>query len=229
MRMGLDCLLPVGALGVVLTVAGALQAWGQAEPACKAHGDGPCCAPEVARHLPRSAVFAACREDKDTFLGERGSKDTCRYFFRAKAKGEKPSGKTAAADNSSAGSTPAASETEGQAEGHVEIYLPPRTASTAPAPAASPAGDPAPGSAQTTEARQGSRPSPGPSDPFFTWTKVGKAFVTTRATTPRSAPLLAASTGIFLPEGTDGSSVSVNASTKVCTPSEAQKLARAVR
>ena len=178
MRMGWDCLLPVGALALVLSVAGVYQAAAGAQPSevsagtgdsagdCKVYGDGPCCDRQIARHLSRSAIFAACSETAKTFVGEQGSKDTCRYVF--------------------------------EGGGFVEVYAP----------------------------VQDSVP-PAPSDPFFAWSKVGKAFVTVRATTPKSAPVLAASTGIFLPG--DGYIVSVNASTKVCTRGQAQQLARSVR
>jgi hypothetical protein len=66
-----------------------------------------------------------------------------------------------------------------------------------------------------------------PSDPFFKWKKVGKVFVTDKALSPKSAPLLVASTGLWLP-GT-GYFVSVNASTRVCTRPEAERLARSLR
>jgi hypothetical protein len=66
-----------------------------------------------------------------------------------------------------------------------------------------------------------------PMDPFFRWKKVGKVFVTDKATSPKSAPLLLTSTGLWLP-GT-GYFVSVNASTKVCTRAEAERLAKSVR
>ena len=38
-----------------------------------------------------------------------------------------------------------------------------------------------------------------PTDPFFRWKKVGKVFVTDKALSPKSAPLLVASTGLWLP------------------------------
>ena len=167
---------------MLMAVAAALLAADPAAPAaaakptdCKAFGNGPCCDPAVAAHLPRSAIFSACRETPDSYLGERGGKDTCRYVFK--------SGKDEAAEKD---------------PGFVEIYVP----------------------------KQKQVPSE-PSDPFFAWSKVGKAFVTSRATSPKSAPMLAASTGIWLPG--DGYFVSVNASTKVCTRGEAQKLAKSVR
>jgi hypothetical protein len=66
-----------------------------------------------------------------------------------------------------------------------------------------------------------------PSDPFFRFKKIGKVFVTDKALSPKSAPLLAASTGLWLPGA--GYFVSVNASTRVCTKGEAERLARSLR
>ena len=190
--MGLDCLLPLAALGLALSVAGALQAWGQSAPAgCKSYGNGPCCDPAVSRHLSRGAVFNACQEDRETFLGEVGSVDTCRYVFGAKQRG----------GNTATSSATASTTPEPTPVGHVEVH----------APAASAV-------AEIPEE---------PTDPFFSWARIGKAFVTVRAKDPRGAPLLAASTGIWLP--TEGSFVSVNASTRVCTRSQAQQLARQLR
>jgi hypothetical protein len=146
---------------------------------CKAHGGGPCCDPAIALHLSRQAIFAACRETADTFLGEKGGKDTCRYVFKAGA----AAGSAAGAESDS---------------GFVEVYAP----------------------------RHKQVPAE-PTDPFFAWSRVGKAFVTSRALSPKSAPMLAASTGIWLPGA--GYYVSVNASIKVCTKAEAQKLARSVK
>ena len=54
-----------------------------------------------------------------------------------------------------------------------------------------------------------------PNDPFFSWKKVGKAYITEKAKSPKAAPMAAAATGLYLPG--KGYSVSVNASTKVCT------------
>ena len=66
-----------------------------------------------------------------------------------------------------------------------------------------------------------------PSDPFFRWKRVGKVFVTDKALSPKAAPLLVASTGLWLPGS--GYFVSVNASTKICTRPEAERLARSLR
>jgi hypothetical protein len=66
-----------------------------------------------------------------------------------------------------------------------------------------------------------------PTDPFFKYKKIGKVYMTDKALSPKSAPLLAASTGLWLP-GT-GYFVAVNASTRVCTRAETEKLARSLR
>jgi hypothetical protein len=163
---------------------------------CKTHGAGPCCDPAIAQHLSRQAIFAACRETAETFLGEKGGKDTCRYVFKAGAKGAEA---TAQARSSSTGGTTGTTGTAAGADtGFVEVYAPRHKQ----VPAA-------------------------PTDPFFAWSRVGKAFVTSKALSPKSAPMLTASTGIWLPG--DGYYVSVNASTKVCTKAETLKLAKQVR
>jgi hypothetical protein len=66
-----------------------------------------------------------------------------------------------------------------------------------------------------------------PADPFFVWKKTGKVFVTERATSPKSAPLLASATGLWLPA--QGYFVSVSASTKVCEKAQAKKLAASMK
>jgi hypothetical protein len=66
-----------------------------------------------------------------------------------------------------------------------------------------------------------------PNDPFFVWKKAGKAFVTEKAASPKAAPMLANSTGLWLPG--KGYFVSVNASTKVCTKPQAKKLAASMK
>jgi hypothetical protein len=68
---------------------------------------------------------------------------------------------------------------------------------------------------------------PEPNDPFFGYKKIGKVFVTEKAKSPKSAPMLAAQTGLYMPG--KGYSVSVNASVKVCTKAEAKKLAPAMK
>ena len=145
---------------------------GGAAASCKAFGTAKCCDPAIAAHLPRVAVFKSCGESEATFLGEAGSKETCKYVF--KVDGEK------------------AEET------FVQVYAP----------------------------VQKEVPS-SPNDPFFSWKKVGKAFVTDKAKSPKAAPMMANSTGIWMPG--KGYFVSVNASTKVCTKVEASKLAASIK
>jgi hypothetical protein len=66
-----------------------------------------------------------------------------------------------------------------------------------------------------------------PSDPFFRYKKIGKVFMTDKALSPKTAPLLAASTGLWLPGS--GYFVTVNASTRVCTKAETERLAHSLR
>jgi hypothetical protein len=66
-----------------------------------------------------------------------------------------------------------------------------------------------------------------PSDPFFAWKKIGKVFVTDKAKSPKSRPMIEAGTGLWMPG--NGFIVSVNASTEVCTKPEAFKLAKSVK
>ena len=54
---------------------------------CKAFGTGRCCDPAMTAHLTKEAVFGACGKSDAQFLGEKGEKDTCKYFF--KVEGEK--------------------------------------------------------------------------------------------------------------------------------------------
>ena len=49
---------------------------------CKAVGAAKCCAPAITAHLAKEAIFKACGESEATYLGEKGSKDTCRYVFK---------------------------------------------------------------------------------------------------------------------------------------------------
>ena len=66
-----------------------------------------------------------------------------------------------------------------------------------------------------------------PNDPFFSYKKVGKVFMADKAKSPKSAPMLLAQTGFYMPG--KGYSVTVNASTKVCTKDQAKKLAPAMK
>jgi hypothetical protein len=175
----LALVLPVAALGFAAGVSRSARAdkapvapVPAAAPSCKAFGSAKCCDPAIAAHLTKAAVFKACGESDATFLGEAGSKETCKYVF--KVEGEKPE------------------------ETFVQVYAP----------------------------AQKEVPS-SPNDPFFSWKKVGKAYVTDKAKSPKAAPMMANSTGIWLPA--KGYFVSINASTKVCTKVEASKLAAAVK
>jgi hypothetical protein len=66
-----------------------------------------------------------------------------------------------------------------------------------------------------------------PTDPFFSYKRVGKVYVTDKAKSPKVAATMANATGLWLPG--KGYFVSVNASTKVCTKPEAAKLAPAIK
>lgn len=168
-------LVPLIPLAVALPIALALgharaQAPAAAAPSCKAYGASKCCDPAVAAHLAKEAIFSACGESDATYVGEKGSKDTCRYVFKV----------------------------DGKEEAFVEVY--------------------APAQKEVPDA---------PTDPFFSWKKVGKVFVTDKAKSPKSTPMLAAATGLWLPG--NGYFVSVNASTKVCTKAEAGRLAKSLK
>jgi hypothetical protein len=142
-----------------------------AAPTCKLYGKS-CCDPAIAAHLSKAAIFSACGESDATFLGEAGSKETCKYVF--KVEGEK------------------AEDT------FVQVYAP----------------------AQKEVPNE-------PNDPFFAWKKIGKVFVTEKAKSPKAAPMMINSTGLWLPA--KGYFVSVNASTKVCSKAEAKKLAPSMK
>lgn len=155
------------------TTGGAGGAGGAGAPTnCKAFNGGKCCDPAVAAHLPKEAVFKACGESDATFLGEVGSKETCKYVF--KVNGEKPD------------------------ETFVQVYTPAQK-----------------------------EVPPSPNDPFFQWKKVGKAYMTEKAKSPKAAPMMANATGLWLPG--KGYFVSINASTKVCTKAEAAKLVPSIK
>jgi hypothetical protein len=66
-----------------------------------------------------------------------------------------------------------------------------------------------------------------PNDPFFAWKKIGKVYVTEKAKSPKAAPMMANSTGLWLPA--KGYFVSINASTKVCDKNQAKKLAPSIK
>lgn len=62
-----------------------------------------------------------------------------------------------------------------------------------------------------------------PTDPFFKWGRIGKVFYTEKALSPKSAPMVANATGLWLPA--KGYFVAVNASTKVCDKAQVKRLA----
>lgn len=74
---------------------------------------------------------------------------------------------------------------------------------------------------------QTKEPMTEPNDPFFVWKKVGRAFYTEKGSSPKSAPMMNKSTGLWM--GGKGYMVSVNASTAVCTKAEAKKLALKIK
>ena len=152
---------------------GAGGAAGAAAPTnCKAFGGGKCCDPEIMAHLPKAAVFKACGESDASYLGEVGSKETCKYVF--KVDGGKPD------------------------ETIVEVY--------------------APAQKEVPDS---------PTDPFFSYKRLGKVYATDKAKSPKSAPMMISRTGLWMPG--KGYTVSVSASTKVCTKAEAFKLAPSIK
>jgi hypothetical protein len=69
----------------LLRLLGWVWLWVMAQPAappCKAYGESRCCDPKVSAHLPREAVYAACGQSEASYLGEKGEKDTCSYYFK---------------------------------------------------------------------------------------------------------------------------------------------------
>jgi hypothetical protein len=142
-------------------------------PKCKTWGSKPqCCDPAVTAHLTKEAIYSACGESDATFLGEQGSKETCKYIFKVEGQKEEDT--------------------------FVQVYAP----------------------------AQKEVPSE-PNDPFFQWKKVGKVFVTEKAKSPKAAPMMVNSTGLWLPA--KGYFVSINASTKVCDKAQAKRLASSMK
>jgi hypothetical protein len=167
-------LLPLGSARADKPTPAAAAAGKPAEaPKCKTWGGKPqCCDPAVAAHLPKEAIYSACGESDATFLGEQGSKDTCKYVF--KVEGQKDE------------------------DTFVQVYAP----------------------------AQKEVPS-SPNVPFFSWKKVGKVYMTDKAKSPKAAPMMVNSTGLWLPA--KGYFVSVNASTKVCDKNQAKRLASSMK
>jgi hypothetical protein len=142
-----------------------------AKPTCKLHGKA-CCDPAIEAHLTKEAVYKACGESEQTYLGQEAQRDTCKYFFKV--------------------------PNEKEEDTFVQVYAP-----------------------------QQKEVLPSPNDPFFSWKKVGKVFVTEKAKSPKAAPMMINSTGLWLPG--KGYFVSVNASTKVCDKGQAKKLAPSMK
>jgi hypothetical protein len=139
---------------------------------CKTFGAGKCCSPDLTMHLAKEAVYSACGESEATFIGEAGTKDTCRYHFKV-----------------------AGENTE---DTFVSVYT------------------------------QAVKEVPNkPTDPFFSYKKVGKVWVTAKAKSPKAAAMGASKTGLYL--AGRGYFVSVVASTKVCTTNEAIALSKSLK
>jgi hypothetical protein len=139
---------------------------------CKTFGAGKCCSPDVTMHLTKDAVFSVCGQTEATFLGEAGSKDTCRYHFKIAG--------------------------ESSEETFVQVY----------SPAAKEVLDK-------------------PTDPFMSFKKVGKVWMTDKAKSPKAAAQVASSTGLYM--AGRGYFVSVAASTKVCTKNQVVTLSKSLK
>jgi hypothetical protein len=66
-----------------------------------------------------------------------------------------------------------------------------------------------------------------PTDPFMSFKKVGKVWVTDKAKSPKAAAQVVSRTGLYL--AGRGFFVSVSASTKVCTKNEAITLSKSIK
>ena len=66
-----------------------------------------------------------------------------------------------------------------------------------------------------------------PTDPFMSFKKVGKVWVTDKAKSPKAASQVASSTGLYMPGR--GFFVSVAASTKVCSKPQAVTLSKSLK
>jgi hypothetical protein len=139
---------------------------------CKAFGGGKCCSPDVTLHLKKEDVFAACGQSEATYLGEVGSKDTCKYVFKVAGENEDST--------------------------YVQVYSP-----------------------IVKEVLDK------PTDPFMSFKKVGKVWVTDKAKSPKAQAQVASSTGLYM--AGRGFFVSVSASAKVCTKNQAIQLSKAIK
>ena len=79
------------------------------------------------------------------------------------------------------------------------------------------------------EIRETSQPEPPsrPEDTFYSWRKVGKAYVTYKANTARAQPWFDTATTLWLADET--TVVTVTVATALCTRAEADRLAKALR
>jgi len=139
---------------------------------CKAYGGGKCCSPDVTLHLSKEDVYTACGKSEATFLGEVGSKDTCKYVFKIAGENEDST--------------------------YVQVY--------------------SPIAKEVLEK---------PTDPFMSFKKVGKVWVTDKAKSPKAAAMSNSTTGLYM--AGKGYYVMVSASTKVCAKSEVATLAKSVK
>ena len=139
---------------------------------CKAYGGGKCCSPDVTLHLSKEDLYAACGKSDATYLGEVGSKDTCKYVFKIAGENEDST--------------------------YVQVYSP---------------------IAKEVLDK--------PTDPFMSFKKVGKVWVTDKAKSPKAQSQVAGSTGLYM--AGRGYFVSVAASTKVCSKAQALQLSKAIK
>jgi hypothetical protein len=139
---------------------------------CKAYGGGKCCSPDVTLHLKKEDVFAACGQSEATYLGEVGSKDTCKYVFKVAGENEDST--------------------------FVQVY----------SPVAKEVLDK-------------------PTDPFMSFKKVGKVWMTDKAKSPKAAAQVASSTGLYM--AGRGYFVSVAASIKVCSKTQTATLSKSLK
>jgi len=122
--------------------------------------------------LSRDAVYAACGQTDATFLGEVGSKDTCKYVFKVAGESEDST--------------------------YVQVY--------------------SPIAKEVLEK---------PTDPFMSFKKVGKVWVTDKAKSPKAQAQVSGSTGLYM--AGRGFFVSVSASTKVCSKNQAVQLSKSIK
>jgi hypothetical protein len=123
-------------------------------------------------HLKKEDVFATCGQSEATYLGEVGSKETCKYVFKVAGESEDST--------------------------FVQVYSP-----------------------VVKEVLDK------PTDPFMSFKKVGKVWMTDKAKSPKAMAQVASSTGLYMPGR--GYFVSVAASTKVCSKVQAANLSKVMK